>query len=199
MVTWAGILVAFIAGALFKGMGQEAGKHLFGTIAARLRRSPKGGLSLTGTWNAIWQTTVHDAVNVNSEVLNIEQKGTKLVIRNLARSEENRDGGYLWSASAELTDNRYICGAYCSLETNVNARGTLYLVISNTGQFMVGRWVGCNIDQELNTGLVVIARERSVALGEMRRRLLKAGDFIVADPALLRSLEDSFNLIKKGA
>lgn len=124
---------------------------------------------LAGEWHAIWETTAHHELNINHEVVAISQDGATIVLENLAASPENKDGGYLWEARLSIHDNRHLVGAYWSIERPVNARGTLYLVLNPTGRYLIGIWVGCNIDNDLACGRVALSRSEEDASAEFKR------------------------------
>ncbi len=109
-------------------------------------------------------------------MLQIKQKGAKISIQNIEKSPENKLGGYLWKYNGKVYDNAYILGYYIPREKNVISKGTLYFLLNRVGNFMVGKWVGCNYDSEFTWGYGVIAKEKDFAQGKMKELLkLKTG------------------------
>ncbi len=126
---------------------------------------------LTGEWHALWESTADNEEVINSERLSIHMKRTgRFIIENLEPSPENPKGGYLWRAEGNLFDSRHLLSTYIAREPNVISKGTLYLVLHNSGAFIEGQWIGCNYDGDWARGLVVIARERN-RLPELLNRL----------------------------
>ncbi len=123
----------------------------------KLRRS--GDVDLSGTWNAMWLTTVNQVENRNREVINVRRRwnGT-WQLSNEAISADNPDGGYLWIARMELFDNKHLLGYYCARERVVLAKGTLCLELQPNGREIVGVWDGLNFDTMWASGLVALTR-----------------------------------------
>lgn len=126
-------------------------------------------VEVAGEWNAIWETTAHNELNINHEVVMFSQDRANIIVKNVAASPDNKDGGYLWEARLTLHDNRHMVGAYWSLDKTVNARGTLYLLVNPTGRFITGVWAGCNIDTDLACGRVALSRSKEDATVEFER------------------------------
>lgn len=133
------------------------------------RRKRQVRPTLAGQWFAIWQTTVDGAEVTNTEDIEVNWKGDVLLIRNLAVSEENPDGGYLWVAKMELFDNSHLLGRYVAKDPNVLSKGTLFLVLHNSGKFLYGKWAGCNYDAEVASGATLFSRSRDNLLENFRR------------------------------
>lgn len=114
---------------------------------------------LDGEWFALWETTAehHEVLNSEKIIFKMKRDGS-LLIQNIAISDENPEGGYLWIAQGRVFDNQYILGTYIPREPNVRSKGCLYLVIHPSGRFITGQWVGCNYDGDWARGLVVISR-----------------------------------------
>lgn len=70
-------------------------------------------------------------------------------------------------------------GTYQALDPNHRQRGVLFYNLHRSGQFMVGRWVGCNYDSDLFDGLTVLARDRE----EVRTQFNKAYGEEILQPA----------------
>ncbi|MGH8884061.1 MAG: helix-turn-helix domain-containing protein [Egibacteraceae bacterium] len=121
------------------------------------------GIDLSGTWHAVWETTVEDELNINTEVLRVEQAGNHVVLQNEAVSPANPIGGYLWRADCTLHDNAFLMGSYTAIDPNDRQRGVMFYTVHRSGQLMVGRWVGCTYDTDIYDGLTVLAREPEVA------------------------------------
>ncbi|MGH8903204.1 MAG: helix-turn-helix domain-containing protein [Egibacteraceae bacterium] len=127
------------------------------------------GLDLSGTWHGVWETTAEGEPNINTEVLRVEQGGNHIIMQNEAISPENPIGGYLWRGDCTLHDNAFLMGMYTATDPNDRQRGVMFFNIHRSGQFMVGRWVGCTYDTDLYDGLTVLAREREVAQARFHR------------------------------
>jgi DNA-binding winged helix-turn-helix (wHTH) protein len=69
-------------------------------------------VEVAGDWNAIWETTAHNRLNVNHEFVMFMQDGVNIIVKNNAASSDNKDGGYLWEARLTLHDNSHMVGAY---------------------------------------------------------------------------------------
>jgi hypothetical protein len=69
----------------------------------------------------------------------------------------------LWRGDCTLHDNAFLMGSYTAIDPNDRQRGVMFFNIHRSGQFMIGRWVGCTCDTDLYDGLTVLAREREVA------------------------------------
>lgn len=165
--------------------GAKFGELLFEQIKQRLAGRKAVACHLTGQWYAAWQTTVDGIENLNTELIKIDHIGTRLTITNVEKSPENKLGGYLWRADMSIYENERAIGVYVSTEPNVTSKGALYLVINRVGSLMRGQWVGCNYDYVLTSGYGVIAKERDVALDELRRLL----DGVTGQPVLLLTNE----------
>jgi hypothetical protein len=137
--------------------------------AAPKGRRPVLSVDLSGRWYAVWQSTVDGRECVNSEVVDITQRGTRIMMRNLNRSLENPRGGYLWRGELKLYDNSRLMGHYVSAEPNVTAKGVFYFLLNHIGQFMSGKWVGCNHDFDLTWGFGVLARDIERAREKFKR------------------------------
>jgi transcriptional regulator with XRE-family HTH domain len=135
-------------------------------------------VSLAGTWFALWETTAEGRMSIDSEAISVEQDGLSLCIENHGRAPENPLGSFLWRAQCRIYDNRHILGTYVPRETNVRSKGVVYLTLHTSGAFMVGRWLGCNYDDEFATGFSVIARDRLVARQQMRKKLPEAAELL---------------------
>lgn len=143
--------------------------------AARARRS-RGELRLAGVWHAIWKTQVEQAVNINTEVVDLRhgRRGT-ITLANREPSPENELGGYLWTAECRLHDGLYLMGSYVARDPIVRSKGTLYYHLHASGTYWLGRWVGVNYDSELATGLTVLARDAELARSRFQGRLAEQG------------------------
>ncbi|MGH8898166.1 MAG: helix-turn-helix domain-containing protein [Egibacteraceae bacterium] len=140
------------------------------------RRRSQDSIDLSGTWHAVWETTVEDEFKINTEVLRATQASTRVTIENEQVSPENPIGGYLWRADCTLHDNAFLMGTYAALDSNYRQRGVLFYTVHRSGQFMVGRWIGCNYDVDLYDGLTVLAREPEVARVRFDKVFGGAGD-----------------------
>jgi hypothetical protein len=155
--------------AALSAIGSESIKIFFEGIKDKIMRRDK--VNLSGMWHAAWQTTVEGKENINTEVLKIEQKGKRVIIENTQRSPENKVGGYLWRGECKFYDNAHLIGIYLAREPNVVAKGAVYFLFNRVGNFLIGQWIGCNIDSELTGGYGVIAKERDFALEKIQQLL----------------------------
>lgn len=115
---------------------------------------------LLGEWHALWETTIDEAPILNSEVLQFKGGGrNRVLIRNLAISPENPDGGYLWLGDCRIYDGNFLLGTYIATERSVRSKGVLQLVIKNSGREMEGQWAGASFDSDFGRGLVVMTRQ----------------------------------------
>lgn len=124
---------------------------------------PQPYSDLSGTWYAVWETIVEGKPSFDTEVLGVKQTGNRVAIENEAASPDNPTGAYLWSADCVLHDNAFLMGSYGAIDSNDRQRGVMFFNIHRSGQFMVGRWVGCTYDEDMFDGLTVIARQLELA------------------------------------
>lgn len=172
-------IILLILGAILYAIGSEIGKTIFQYVrkyGSRYKR--KGEINLSGTWHAVWQTTSRGKEVLSKEILNIKQKGEKIIMENVERSSEHKPGGYLWRGEAKIFDNQHIVGSYQAREKNVVAKGTFYFLLGHLGDIMTGKWSGCNLDYDLSWGFGVISKEKDIALQEIHT-LLKAQEMNV--------------------
>jgi hypothetical protein len=172
MADWIQYAGAIVIGAILYAIGYEVTKAIIGHIREKnitVRKKEK--INLSGTWYAVWQTTVEGRENINTELLQIKQKGDKITMENVEKSPENKLGGYLWRGEFKIYDNEHIVGYYLPRESNVISKGTIYFSLNRGGNFMVGKWVGCNFDYEFTWGFGVIAKEKDFALTKITQLL----------------------------
>lgn len=159
---------AVVGGAVLYAIGYKSVEMIFEYLKQRGSLLPsKEKINLSGTWYAVWQTTAEGKENINTEVLRIKQKRNKITMENLEKSAENKLGGYLWRAETTLYDNEHIIGHYLPSERNIVSKGTLYFLLNRVGNFMVGKWVGCNYGHNFTWGFGVIAKDKDFALKKM--------------------------------
>lgn len=177
MLIYLGYVLLVIVGAILYAVGYESVKALFDHIKQHglsLRKKDKTNLS--GTWYAVWQTTVEGKENINTEVLKIKQRGNRIIMDIIEKNPDNKLGGYLWRGELRIYDNEHIIGYYLPREKNVISKGSMYFLLNRVGEFMVGKWVGCNYDYDCTWGFGVIAKDRDFALQKMQKLLaLKKG------------------------
>jgi len=184
VIDWIAYVVAIVIGAMLYAVGYE-------TVRAFIEHVREHGLSfgtrdrvdLSGKWHAVWQTTSKREEVLSTELLTIKQKGRRIVMENLERSAEHKPGGYLWLGEATIFENRHIVGTYVSRERNVTAKGSFYFTLDRLGSFMIGKWVGCNIDYDLTWGFGAIATDKAVAM-EQINKLIKNNAPIVNNGGL---------------
>jgi hypothetical protein len=126
--------------------------------------SPPSGFlrGLVGEWFALWETTVHGVTNFNMERVWIEQRGERLAIGNHDPSPHNPEG-YLWEGTLDLLHENQLHGSYKACESRTGWSGALFYLVGGSETFMEGRWAGANVDESLNSGRTVLAREQEVA------------------------------------
>lgn len=170
----AGVLEVSVTSLGFAGREADDLSLLEGDATHVLRS--RGGLRIAGVWHAIWETQVEQTANINTEVVDLRQGGRATVtLANREPSPENEVGGYLWTAECRLYDGLYLMGSYVARDPNVRSKGTLYYYLHASGTYWLGRWVGVNYDNELATGLTVLARDKDVARSRFTRELQEQG------------------------
>lgn len=130
----------------------------------------------TDTWYAAWQTTVEGAPNINTELLRISQNTkNKVSLENVNISPENPKGGYLWKGTGVLHENERLIGEYVGSDPTVISKGCFYFTLNPSGTFMIGKWVGCNYDCNFTWGFGVIAKNRDLAIVELKKLIENNG------------------------
>ena len=165
-------IIFLVLGAILYAIGSEIGKTAFNYVkkyGLRVRR--KDEIDLSGIWHAVWQTTSKGKEVLSSEVLKVKQRGEKIIMENLERSQEHKPGGYLWHGEAKIFDNEHIVGSYRAREKNVISKGSFYFLLGHLGDIMKGKWSGCNFDYDFTWGFGVIAKEKDTALKEIHKLL----------------------------
>jgi hypothetical protein len=176
MIDWQNV-IWIVVGAVLYAIGYKITEIIIDEIKEKkIRVRKKEKIDLSGTWYAVWQTTVEGKENINTEVLQIKQKGDKIIMENIEKSPENKLGGYKWKGVCKIYDNEHILGYYLPREPNVISKGVMYFLLNRVGNFMIGKWVGCNYDYEFTWGYGVIAKDRDFALEKIQKLLkLKTG------------------------
>ena len=161
--------IAIVAGATLYAVGYESVRTLIEYVKSR-KISPyqDNKVNLTGKWYAAWQTTAKGSEVLNTELLTIQQKGKDVTIQNLEVSPENKLGGYLWKGKATMYNSQYLIGRYLPVDPNVISKGSLFFKLDRVRNYLVGKWVGCNVDYEFTWGFGVIAKEKHDALVELK-------------------------------
>lgn len=152
------------------------GAEFAGALGEEVEAPPEmhDSVSLAGTWHALWETTAERRMSIDSEEITVQQQGLSLTLENHSRAPENPLGSFLWRARCRVYDNRHILGMYVPREANVRSKGVVYLTLHTSGAFMRGRWLGCNYDDEVASGISVIARDPEVARLQMCKHLPEA-------------------------
>jgi hypothetical protein len=120
-------------------------------------------------WFAAWHTSVDQTINLNTEELEISQRGQTVKIWNIEKAPENPKGGYLWSAQLQFFHGKTLMGWYFPLRhENITSKGIMFLTYQSAKKIFWGKWVGENYDGALSNGFVVISKNRDESL-----RLLK--------------------------
>jgi len=126
-------------------------------------------IDVTGQWYAAWQTSVDGQQNLNTEQVEMNQKGKIIRIFNMEIAPDNPKGGYLWEGQLQFFQGRSVMGWYFPKRGQNNAsRGILYMTHISQKKIFIGKWVGTAYDGELLSGFVVIGEERSSALHELK-------------------------------
>ncbi|QDP94993.1 helix-turn-helix transcriptional regulator [Microlunatus elymi] len=120
-------------------------------------------LKIAGDWWATWQTSKDGEEVFTCQPIQIRQRGTDLEIRAVERGITVEEGGFLWRGQLRLWDNEILMGWYTADDEAIRSKGTLYLVIHQHGQQMLGRWVGLSYDGMIQTGRAAIARTDEAA------------------------------------
>jgi len=150
------------------GWISEVTKGIFGSLLDRIGTFTRGNrLDLNGGWFATWTTTVSGRPNVNTEEIQIVQRGNQVTLRNTNASPDNPEG-YLWHSSCTLHDNHHLIGYYVPVEKTRVTKGTLYLVIDRSGNFLTGMWAGCTPESDLTWGFVAFAHDREVSREKLK-------------------------------
>ena len=85
MIDWQNIIWILI-GAVLYAIGYKITEIIIDEIKEKkIRVRKKEKIDLSGTWYAVWQTTVEGKENINSEVLQIKQKGDKIIMENIEK------------------------------------------------------------------------------------------------------------------
>lgn len=130
------------------------------SLLKKLRRTDDADLS--GTWNAMWLTTIKGNENRNREIIHFQRRWNgSWQLTNETISQDNPDGGYLWIAKLELFDGNHLLGYYCARDRTVRAKGTLCMELQTNGREILGIWDGLNFDTMWASGLVVMTRSTS--------------------------------------
>lgn len=157
-----------IGGAILYAFGDEVARSFIHWLRDHgLSRGANERLKLKGVWYAAWQTTTQGKEVLNSELLRFKQKGSRVLMENVAVSPENRVGGYLWRGQLTVYNNQYMIGHYLARQPYVISKGSLFFKLDRVRNHMIGKWVGCNIDSEFTWGFGVIAKDQNQALTEL--------------------------------
>jgi hypothetical protein len=133
-------------------------------------------IDVTGEWYAAWQTSIDGKENLNTEHIKIIQKGKTLRLFNTEIAPDNPKGGYRWEGQLQFFQGRSVMGWYFPKEGENNAsRGILYMTHISQKKIFIGKWVGTAYDGELVSGFVVIGKDRTSSLEELK-------DFIKEHP-----------------
>ena len=169
-MVWLWLVITTVAGAVLYAIGYEITKAIIENIRERrISVIKREKINLSGNWYAVWQTTANGLENINAELLSIKHKRNRIVMENLEKSSNNKLGGYLWRGECKFYDNEHILGYYLPNEPNVISKGVFYFLLNRNGNYMTGKWVGCNIDYEFTYGYGVIARDKDFALDRLNK------------------------------
>lgn len=119
-------------------------------------------IDISGSWNAVWLTTVNDKENRNREIIHVSRRWNgSWQFMNECVSEDNPEGGYLWISRLDLFDNRHLLGYYVARDSAVIAKGTLCLELQPNGRQIIGTWEGLNFDTMWANGMVAMCSANS--------------------------------------
>ena len=172
MTEWLRYAIGIFIGATLYAIGYEISKSVIDTIKNKsiaIKRREK--VNLSGSWYTIWQTSREDKEIIHTQLLEIKQRGNKVIMENIEKSPEDKLGGYFWHGECKLYDNQYLLGYYLPKQSNIISKGTIYFLLNRTCNFMVGKWVGCNYDHGFTWGYGVIAKEKDFAYKKMQELL----------------------------
>lgn len=125
-------------------------------------------VEVSGEWYAAWETSIDGAVLVNTEHLQLIQKGKTIRMWNTQRSPENPKGAYLWTAQLQFFQGRSVMGWFLAKPEERNtSKGIMYLCYFSQRRIFYGQWIGAAYDGELVCGFAVIAKDRSTARAEL--------------------------------
>ena len=128
-------------------------------------------------WFAAWQTSVKLTSILNTEHLNILQKGQTVKMCNTEKSPENPDGGYLWIAQMHFFNGRHLMGWYLPRKKeNITSKGIMFLSYQSSKKVFYGKWVGASYDGDLSNGFVVISKDRGESLRLLQDLLARHND-----------------------
>ncbi|MEK7522004.1 MAG: hypothetical protein AAB569_00335 [Patescibacteria group bacterium] len=111
-------------------------------------------------WHGAWQTSVNQSELINTERLSLKQKGNTIKIKNLEKSPENPEGGYLWEGQLKFFFGRDLMGWYNAIKAENNtSKGIMFFCYDSPKRLFIGKWVGSAYDGPLNTGFGVISKD----------------------------------------
>lgn len=121
-------------------------------------------------WHVAWQTCVDKQVLLNTEHIEIKQKGKVVRIHNVDKSKENPKGAYLWEARMQFYQGKYLLGWYFPVRReNLSSKGTMFCSYFSTQKTFYGKWVGTAYDGDFANGFFVISKNRDNSLKELTR------------------------------
>jgi hypothetical protein len=172
MTEWLKYAIGIIIGAVLYAIGYEITKSVIDTIREkRIAVKKKEKINLSGRWYSAWQSSREEKEKINTQLLEIKQRGNKVTMENIEKSPEDKLGGYLWHGECKLYDNQYLLGYYLPREPNVISKGTIYFLLNRSCNYMVGKWVGCNYDYGFTWGYGVIAEKKDFAYEKLQELL----------------------------
>ena len=114
--------------------------------------------------------TVKDQQIINSEHIEITQKGKTIHIKNLERAPENPEGGYLWEGQMQFFHAKTLMGWYKPLPSENNtSKGIMYFSYFAPRKIFYGQWVGSSYDGDFITGYLVISNSRGNSISLLNR------------------------------
>lgn len=95
-------------------------------------------IDVSGEWYAAWQTSVDGEELINTEHLQIKQKGKTIRMWNTERSPENPKAGYLWDGQMQFLQGRNVMGWYFPRKgENNTSKGILYMTYLSPKKYLL--------------------------------------------------------------
>jgi hypothetical protein len=168
-------IVISVASALFGAFLSWIISLIYEKYRFRQELKNNNNIDISGEdWHAAWQTSINQSEIINTERLSLTQKGNTIKIKNLEKSPENPEGGYLWEGQLKFFFGRDLMGWYNAIKKENNtSKGIMFFCYDSPKRLFIGKWVGCAYDGPLNTGFGVISKDRQKSidiLSELRTK-----------------------------
>ncbi len=99
-----------------------------------------------GRWWAAWQTFKDGEEFVRVQEVELRQRDLTIQLHAITRGVEAVEGGYLWRAELQLSDNQILMGTYIADDDATRSKGTMFFVLHPHGINMTGSWTGLSYD-----------------------------------------------------